>query len=271
MGADRCDGRALLTTRQEGILCGAALWQRIARAYHPDITIEYRSHDGDRIQKGTVVAAYAGSLDAILRMERVALNFTCHLSGVATLTRLYVDAVAGTRARITDTRKTLPGLRGLQKYAVACGGGLNHRIGLYDAVLVKDNHIAHLKPQELPHALSDMAHKARSLNPPPAFIEVEVDHLEQLRAVLTTPIDIVLLDNMSPDALQRAVQLRNTLAPGVLLEASGGVTLQTVRDIALTGVDRIAIGALTHSAPSLDLGLDTLGSPPGSVPGKCSP
>ena len=205
---------------------------------------------------GDVVGTLSGSLRGILAVERVLLNLLTHLSGIATLTAAYVAQVAGTSADIYDTRKTIPGLRDLAKYAVACGGGCNHRMGLHDAVLVKDNHIAHIAPAELPGALARMVVAARAAKPRPTFVEIEVDTLDQLRAVLPTGPDIVLLDNMAPDQLRDAVALRNAAAPGVLLEASGGVTLETVGAIARTGVDRIAVGALTHSAPALDLGLD---------------
>jgi nicotinate-nucleotide pyrophosphorylase (carboxylating) len=189
-------------------------------------------------------------------MERVALNFCTHLSGIATLTSAFVDAVRGTKAGIYDTRKTIPGLRGLAKYAVACGGGRNHRIGLYDAVLVKDNHIAHVPTAQLAAAMSAGIAKARAMQPRPVFVEIEVDNLAQLEEVLRCDVDIILLDNMTPSQMQQAVSLRNRIAPRIELEASGGITLANVRAAAETGVDRIAIGALTHSAVALDLGLD---------------
>jgi nicotinate-nucleotide pyrophosphorylase (carboxylating) len=183
----------------------------------------------------------------MLGAERVALNFLGRLSGIATLTRAYVDAVAGTRAAIADTRKTTPGLRALEKYAVRCGGGRNHRVGLFDAILIKDNHIV------AAGGLASAIERARQTAGHMVKIEVEVDTLDQLRDALGYRIDAVLLDNMAPAMLREAV----TIVGGrVLLEASGGVSLDTVRAIAETGVDLISVGALTHSAPVLDLGLD---------------
>ncbi len=192
----------------------------------------------------------------LLAIERVALNLLCHLSGVATLTAQYVAKCKGTKAGIYDTRKTLPGLRGLQKYAVACGGGRTHRIGLYDAVLIKDNHLAGTPISKLAEMLTKSAGQARRLTPGLQFVEVEVDTLDQLCEVLKAPVDIVLLDNMRPSLLQQAVTMRDATAPKIELEASGGVNLDTVAEISRTGVDRISVGALTHSAPSLDIGLD---------------
>jgi nicotinate-nucleotide pyrophosphorylase (carboxylating) len=208
------------------------------------------------LRRGDVIAKLTGSLRSILTIERVALNFLTHLSGIATLTRHYVAGVQDTSAKIYDTRKTLPGLRGLEKYAVTCGGGYSHRIGLYDAVLVKDNHLAHVPAKKLQASLGKAITKARRAEPPPDFIEVEVDTLEQFRQVLACKVDVILLDNMTNTQLRKAVQLRNKNAPQIQLEASGGVTMQTVSKIASTGVDRIAVGAITHSAPALDIALD---------------
>ncbi|MGI9386720.1 MAG: carboxylating nicotinate-nucleotide diphosphorylase, partial [Methyloligellaceae bacterium] len=182
-----------------------------------------------------------------LKAERVALNFLCHLSGIATLTRTYAEAIRGTGAEICCTRKTLPGLRQFQKYAVRAGGGANHRFGLDDAVLIKDNHII------LAGTLDRAVEQARAHTGHLVKIEVEVDTLEQLKHALEHPIDAVLLDNMPPDMLTKAVHLIDGRA---IAEASGGVTLDTVRSIAETGVDLISVGALTHSAPALDIGLD---------------
>ena len=176
-----------------------------------------------------------------------------HLSGIATLTRAFVDAATGTHAKILDTRKTLPGWRLLEKYAVRCGGGTNHRMGLYDGVLIKDNHIAAWTESS---SIAEAVRTARAKSPPGVSIEVEVDTFPQLIDALQGTPDIVLLDNMDVEKLSEAVRLRNRLAPGVLLEASGGVNLETVGGIARTGVERISVGALTHSAPALDLGFD---------------
>ena len=253
-------GAAVLRARVAGRLCGAVLFPTIARVYDPALKVEPLLADGAALQPGSVAARFSGPLRSLLAMERVALNFATHLSGIATLTAQYVAAVAGTKAVICDTRKTLPGLRALEKYAVVCGGGASHRFGLHDAVLVKDNHLAYLDPANLTAALTTALDKARQAEPAPKFVEVEVDTLAQLAQVLAIAPparpDFVLLDNMSAADMAQAVALRNHAAPKVQLEASGGVNLQTVAAIAATGVDRISVGALTHSAPALDLGMD---------------
>lgn len=268
MGPDRLDitsellvpadarATARMRARRGGRLAGAALLGQIAAAYDPAITVQTLKTDGANLERGDVVTTFTGPLRSILAMERVALNFVTHLSGIATLTARYVAAVEGTAAGIYDTRKTIPGFRGLAKYAVVCGGGHSHRMGLYDAVLVKDNHIADIPLEQLADVVTRLIEDARRRNSAPNFIEIEVDRLDQLERVLPCSPDIVLLDNMDVPQLREAVAMRNRLAPKVKLESSGGVTLETVRAIAETGVDRIAIGALTHSAPALDLGLD---------------
>ena len=248
-------GEASLVVREPGRLAGVALLPAVAAAYDTNITATVTIPDGSAVEPGDAVATLSGPMRSILSAERVALNLITHLSGVATLTSRYVQAISGTKATIYDTRKTLPGLRGLQKYAVACGGGGTHRMGLYDAVLLKDNHLAHVDAEGLNQAVADAARQARNTYPQLKFVMVEVDTLEQLAEVLTTCIDIVL-DNMDNAQLKEAVAMRNAATPQVQLEASGGVTLETVAGIAATGVDRISVGALTHSAPSLDLGLD---------------
>lgn len=250
--------QAVFRARQAGRLSGAALLPEVVAAYDPSVKLTPLMADGQKLEPGSRVAELSGSLRSILALERVALNFLTHLSGIASLTARFVDAVAGSKARIYDTRKTHPGLRELEKYAVVCGGGYRHRMGLFDAVLVKDNHIAHLPIDELPPALQRMMDKARALRPAPDFIMIEVDSLAQLQRVLPVGPDIVLLDNMAPDVIRQAVALRDRLAPPVELEVSGGVRLDNVGAIAQTGIDRISIGALTHSAPALDLGLDIL-------------
>jgi nicotinate-nucleotide pyrophosphorylase (carboxylating) len=194
-----------------------------------------------------------GPLRSLLTGERTMLNFMTHLSGVATVTRQFVDAVQGTRAKILDTRKTFPGWRLLEKYAVRCGGGTNHRIGLYDGVLIKDNHIAAWSESS---SIAAAVETARQSAPSGVSIEVEVDSIEQLKDAIHGHPDIVLLDNMDLDSLRASVAVRDRLAPKILLEASGGVTLATVTAIAQTGVERISVGALTHSAPALDLAFD---------------
>lgn len=255
---------AAIRSRQEGILAGGALLPTIVEIYDPSVTLRVLVDDGQPVGADTAVAEFDGTLHSLLAMERVALNLITHLSGIATLTDRYVAAAAKASPgsnRIYDTRKTLPLLRSLQKYAVACGGGHNQRQGLYDAILVKDNHIAHLSLAELPVAIQKACQQARADYPLCKSIEVEVDTLGQLASVLevaTGLIDIVLLDNMSLDQLRQAVAMRSRLAPAVQLEASGGVKLETVADIARTGVDRISVGQITHSAPALDLAMDIL-------------
>jgi nicotinate-nucleotide pyrophosphorylase (carboxylating) len=191
-----------------------------------------------------------------LAAERTVLNFLMHLGGVATRTRQFVDAVAGTKAKILDTRKTLPGWRLLEKYAVRAGGGTNLRIGLFDGCLIKDNHLAVWKEEHPRDSLAGVIAAARQGVPAGIRVEIEVDTLEQLREVLAAKPDIVLLDNMDAATIAQAVRLRDWIAPGVLLEASGGVTLETVGAIAAAGVDRISVGAITHSAPVLDMAFD---------------
>lgn len=238
---------AVIATRQDGVISGLQLAEAAFRALDPTVAFDIKHHDGAHVGAGDAIAVVKGNARALLTAERVALNYMGRLSGIATLTRRYVDAVRGTRAKIADTRKTTPGLRAFEKYAVRCGGGQNHRTGLFDAVLIKDNHIVAaggLKPA-IEAARHDAGHMVK--------IEVEVDTLEQLDDVLTFQIDAVLLDNMSPAQLADAVA---RVKGRCITEASGGVNLDTVRAIAETGVDMISVGALTHSARVLDLGLD---------------
>ncbi len=253
---DHVQAAAHIRTRQPGTIAGLATLPQLLRAFDTPITCAPAAEDGDAITPGQTIATFTGPLRDILLVERTALNLLTHLSGIATLTQQFVQAAAGTQAKICDTRKTLPGLRGLQKYAVSCGGGTTHRIGLFDAVLIKDNHLAHIPAEDLTDAVRDALAKARTLEPHMKFAMVEVDTLDQLQRVLPAGPDLVLLDNMGPDTLRQAVSLRNQLAPGVLLEASGGINLSTTAAIAATGVDRLSVGQITHSAPSLDLGLD---------------
>lgn len=258
---------AAIRARQQGVLAGAAAIPSILAAYDTKLSYTPLLHDSAPLQPGSVVGHITGPLQSLLSAERVVLNFITHLSGVATLTAAYVNEARGTRAGIYDTRKTIPGLRKLHKYAIVCGGGRNHRIGLHDAILVKDNHIAHTPHASLGQALQHAITQARQLRPAPAFIEIEVDNLAQLESILhsTHHPDMILLDNFTPSQLTQAVALRDKLAPAIVLEASGGVNLSTVKQIARTGVDRIAVGALTHSAPSLDLGLDIDTQPPAAA------
>lgn len=249
-------GEATMVSREAGVLAGGVFVQQVATAVDEAVQVERYVADGDVIEAGQAVLKLIGPMRSLLTIERTALNLCCHLSGIATLTSQFVSACAGTSAKICDTRKTLPGLRGLQKYAVACGGGTTHRIGLYDAMLIKDNHLAGYSLDQLAERITEAAVTAKQLNPELKFVEVEVDTLEQLERVFIEAVDLVLLDNMTLDQLRQAVAMRDASGLPIGLEASGGVTLETVSDIAQTGVDRISVGALTHSAKSLDLGLD---------------
>ena len=249
---------AVVRARQPGQLCGVEILPVVACVYDDDLAVSLFVSDGQSLQVGTEVGELSGRLRGILAAERVALNFLSHLSGIATLTARFVKAVAGTRATIYGTRKTIPGLRQLAKYAVVCGGGQSHRMGLHDAVLVKDNHISAVPLEKLTTILQEAQRAARTHTQPIKFFEVEVETLDQLECVLMVQPDIVLLDNMTPDQMIDAVAMRDRLQPKVLLEASGGVNLDTVASIARTGVDWISIGAITQSAPALDLGLDVV-------------
>jgi nicotinate-nucleotide pyrophosphorylase (carboxylating) len=250
-------GRAVFVTRTAGVLAGLPAVSLVLAAVDSQLTLQPLKHDGDRLAAEDQLAIVSGPMRALLTAERTALNFLQHLSGIATLTRRYVDAVAGLPARIFDTRKTLPGWRLLAKYAVRQGGGYNHRLGLHDGILIKDNHLAALGPNPAT-AIVEAIRRARQWHDPVSFVEIEVENLTQLGVALREQPHIVLLDNMPPDTMREAVQRRNAVAPGVLLEASGGINLSSVRSIAETGVDRISVGALTHSASALDIGLDYL-------------
>lgn len=242
-----------VVARTNGVLAGSPIGRMVFARLESAVQWDALLHDGDRVSAGSVVASVSGPLNALLIGERTMLNFMTHLSGIATTTRRFVDAVAGTEAKIVDTRKTLPGWRLLEKYAVRCGGGTNHRMGLYDGVLIKDNHLAAWTATA---SIAEAVRVARKKAPAGISIEVEVDTLAQLEDALRGEPDIVLLDNMRVDSLRDAVALRDRAAPNVQLEASGGVILETVSEIARTGVERISIGALTHSAPALDLAFD---------------
>lgn len=250
------EAKAQLRARRSGRLSGMRLVNLVAKRYDARLSVSMCAVDGEEVGPGQPVATITGPLRSMLAAERVMLNFLCHLSGIASLTDRYVQAVHGTSAKIYDTRKTIPGYRALAKYAVRCGGGMCHRMGLHDALLIKDNHLAHLDAHSLRQKIEKVVSDARRLDPPPSFIEVEVDSLKQFEQVIRTNVDVILLDNMSPKLMQQAVAMRDQLALHIQLEASGGVSLDTVHAMALSGVDRIAIGALTHSAPALDLGLD---------------
>jgi nicotinate-nucleotide pyrophosphorylase (carboxylating) len=239
--------RAVIAAREAGVVSGLIAADLAFKLVDPGVRLTPRAPDGSEVAQGSVIAELEGPARAILTGERVALNFIVHMSGVATATQRLVKAVAGTNARIICTRKTLPGLRVLQKYAVRCGGGLNHRFGLDDAVLIKDNHIA---------AAGGVAASIRALRGrlgPMVKIEVEVDTLSQLEEALAAGAEAILLDNMPPEMMKRAVAITNGRAS---LEASGGITQERVRAIAESGVDFISSGALTHSARAMDAGLD---------------
>jgi nicotinate-nucleotide pyrophosphorylase (carboxylating) len=243
-------GRAQFVQRTAGVTAGLPAAEATFEQIDPSLHFEAQVADGASARPGQVLATVSGSLRSILTAERLALNFLQRLSGIASLTRQYVDAVAGLPVHILDTRKTTPGWRLLEKYAVRMGGGKNHRMGLYDGVLIKDNHLAALQ-DDVVLAVQRARHELRGV-----CIECEVDTLEQLRRLMPVRPDIILLDNMSNEQLRGAVALRNQLGPGILLEASGGVNLATVRGIAETGVERISVGALTHSAIAQDIALD---------------
>ena len=240
--------RAVLVARQSGVICGVPLALEAVRQLDARGTIRIDQTDGARVSPGTIILYLSGHARGLLAAERVALNFMQRLSGIATLTAKFVAAVQGTRARILDTRKTTPGWRLLEKYAVRCGGGTNHRIDLGDAVLIKDNHLAAVGGD-----VQAAVQRARAIAAPGTKVEVECDRLEQVESAVAAGTDIVLLDNMTLDELREAVELVDGRAT---VEASGGVRLDTVRAIADAGVDWISVGAITHSAPALDLALD---------------
>lgn len=260
-------GRAAVVAREPGVIAGLNAGEVVFAEVHPALRWQAEVEDGTTVETGQVVALVEGPAQKLLTAERPALNLIGRLSGVATLTRRYVDAISGTKARIYDTRKTTPGLRLLEKYAVRCGGGSNHRQGLFEAILIKDNHLAlgaqadagrpRFSPAEaVTEARRFFAQKRSPDAADASIVEIEVDTLEQLDAVLPAGPDIVLLDNMGPDLLREAVARRDSANTSVQLEASGGVNLDTVRAIAESGVDRISVGALTHSAVVLDVALD---------------
>lgn len=263
---ETAQGHATVAARAAGVVAGLPAAKLVLEEYDARIAWTPLAADGQPVTAGQPLATLAGSARSLLAAERPLLNLLGHLCGIATLTAQYVAAIAGTRARIYDTRKTLPGWRRLEKYAVRMGGGTNHRLGLFDAVLIKDNHLAlgageqaatHYTPAE---AVRRAREFLSQFEPGDAsaemLVEVEVDSLAQLAEVLPQRPDIVLLDNMPPDVLRQAVAMRDQGFSEVQLEASGGISLATVRGVAESGVDRISVGALTHSAAWLDVGLD---------------
>jgi nicotinate-nucleotide pyrophosphorylase (carboxylating) len=248
-------GQAVFVARGEGVIAGlAAAEMAMTVLKSPVLDFQTLVQDGTQVKPGTPLATVRGSMRSMLATERTALNFLLRLSGVSTMTRHYVDAVGGLKVHILDTRKTTPGWRLLEKYAVRCGGGHNHRLGLSDGFLIKDNHLAALASRGI--SIAEAVRLARQHSKTVAPVEIEVDNLLQLDEALACLPDIVLLDNMDLATLQEAVRRRDAVSPKVVLEASGGVTLATVRAIAETGVDCISVGALTHSAPALDIALD---------------
>lgn len=241
--------RAYVKAKADGVLCGMVPATEALRQACPRARIKWLVKDGARLRPGQIVARLTGPR-GILTAERTMLNFLQRLSGVATLSRRYADAVRGTRAKVYDTRKTLPGWRALDKYAVRCGGAENHRMGLYDMVMLKDNHLAGASPEELSRRIA--AFRRRHPRVP---IQVEANSLDQLRQALALKPELILLDNMGAPLLRRAIALARRLSPRVKLEVSGGVDLNTIRALAKLGPDRISVGRITHSAPALDLSL----------------
>ena len=265
MVAEDAVGVGTLVQKEVGVVCGLPIVEMVCRAYDERLRVEMIPGFHLEVIEGrfsdartTPLLRVRGPMRSLLSAERVVLNFLQHLSGVATHTNRFVRRTAGTAAKIYDTRKTVPGMRLLDKYAVRCGGGFNHRIGLYDGLLVKDNHLAAVPLRDLTAFLSQVVGRSRAEDPG-RLVEIEVDRLEQLREVLKVDgVHVILLDNMDCPAMESAVQLRDAAGRKgqIELEASGGVTLETVRPIAQTGVDRIAVGAITHSAPALDISLE---------------
>ncbi len=238
---------AKFVARADGVLCGVQCAQTALRMVDDTLRITVLKKDGDALKAGDIIARLEGNSRSMLTAERTALNFLTHLSGITTLTAKFVKETAGTKAKILCTRKTHPGLRALEKFAVCMGGGVNHRFGLYDAVLIKDNHLAAVG------SITAAVQKSRAAVGKAVKVEIEVDTLDQLAQALTTDADVIMLDNFSLESLRQAVALAAGKIP---LEASGGVTLQTIRSICETGVDFVSVGAITHSAPALDIALD---------------
>jgi nicotinate-nucleotide pyrophosphorylase (carboxylating) len=236
---------AVLKAKEDGVLAGLEIAEKVFKKLNSEIIWDPKYRDGDRLSNGDVIVEFSGSYRAILTGERTALNFLQRMSGVATKTRQFVEAVEGTGAKILDTRKTLPGYRMLDKYCVFMGGGTNHRIGLYDMVMIKDNHI------KIAGGITNAVIKIRKNIKPDMKIEVETSNMSEVREAVENSVDIIMLDNMNNDEMREAVKFINGRA---LVEASGNVNLERVRSIAETGVDFISVGALTHSAVALDIG-----------------
>ena len=266
---DDVKASATFVSRDEGVVCGLQVAQLAIELFAPELDLELKVSDSQAVVKQQELAVLSGEARKILMMERTCLNFMCRLSGISTLANQFVKLAGekGAKAKILDTRKTTPAWRRLEKYAVACGGGENHRMGLYDAIMLKDNHLAFYRslvednqdtiPTTIKIARQWINDNATKLpNGEKTILQLEVDTLEQLEIALGTDCDIVLLDNMDCDQLKRGVAMRDDKAPKILLEASGGVNLKTIGEIAQTGVERISVGALTHSAVNFDIGLD---------------
>lgn len=273
--SETAEGQAAIVARQPGMIAGMRVVPLVLQAFAPNTAFQGRAADGHRAEAGHVLGVLQGPVRELLAAERTVLNFLGRLSGIATLTAQFVEAVADAAKvaglkhvpKVLDTRKTTPGMRAFEKYAVACGGGTCHRVGLFDAVLIKDNHLADVPLDALASFVAAAAARARALAAETrtlpdrslAFVEAEVDSLDQLSAILGAGgcnLDVVLLDNMTPEQLREAVRLRNAARSKLELEASGGVSLGTVGFVAATGVDRISVGQLTHSAVCLDVGMD---------------
>ncbi|KQP81977.1 carboxylating nicotinate-nucleotide diphosphorylase [Aeromicrobium sp. Leaf291] len=248
--------RGSVVAREPGVLAGTDVLRQTFTTVDPRVVVELLVADGERFAAGDVLARVQGPARAVLQGERVALNLVQRMSGIATLTSLYVEAVSGTDVRVVDTRKTTPGLRALERHAVRCGGGHNHRFSLSDAVMAKDNHLA-LVPD-----VTAAVRAARATLPHTMHVEVEVDRLDQVEAVLAGGVDTIMLDNFTLDELREGVAL---VAGRAIVEASGGITLETIGEVARTGVDVISVGALTHSVRALDLGLDLDVAPGGGA------
>lgn len=248
------EGKGLFRAKKDCVVAGLFLLPKIFSLVDETVQVTSLSRDGDAIRQGTVVAEAEGAVRALLMVERTALNFLQRLSGTATLTRRYVEALKGSSSRLIDTRKTTPGLRALQKYAVRMGGGGNHRVGLFDAALIKDNHIA------AAGSLTQAVEAVRRQAPFMAKVEVECGNLEQVREAIEARADVIMLDNMKPPQMAEAVRLVNKRA---WVEASGGIDLENLREVAATGVDFISVGALTHSAPAADFNMKITPSQPG--------
>ncbi len=264
---DSAHAKAAFVSRSGGVVCGVEVVKLALQHWAPNIELKVNINDGDWVNAGQTIGVMSGLAHDILTMERTCLNFMCRLSGISSLTHKFVDEIGGTSACVLDTRKTTPGWRRLEKYAVSCGGGRNHRMGLYDAIMIKDNHLAFFRTQVreegdvIPVAIQSAKtwigkHANELPNGKDTILQLEVDTIEQLRVALKTECDIVLLDNMANEQLREAVEIRNQLSPEIILEASGGVNLDSIVEIAKTGVERISVGAVTHSATNFDIGLD---------------